>query len=42
MNEFDVVAYVMGKKDGKGNVVIDGSISCADPNNDGNVVITED
>ena len=46
---FDMTAYLMGKKngyakgeeEGKSNVVIEGAVTCTDPNSDGNVVITE-
>ena len=42
---FDVASYIMGhakgEADGQQNIVIEGNINCADPNNDGNVVITE-
>lgn len=38
---FDLVSYLMGKKNGTGDVVIEGGVTCTDPNNDGNVVIEE-
>lgn len=38
---FDLVSYLMGKKDSTGEVVIEGGITCTDPNNDGNVAIEE-
>lgn len=37
---FDIDSYVMGKKGGGENIVISGEITCADANNDGNVVIS--
>lgn len=38
---FDIDSYVMGKKGGSENIVISGdTITCADANNDGNVVIS--
>ena len=43
---FDMVSYIMGHTDGvidgTGDVIIEGGITCTDPNSDGNVVITED
>ena len=38
---FDLASYLMGQTDGKGEVIIEGSVTCTDPNNDGNVVIEE-
>lgn len=40
MEEFDMIAYIMGMGD-RSNVVIEGNVTCTDPNSDGNVVITE-
>ena len=37
---FDINSYEMGKIKGKGEVVIEGNITCTDPNNDGNIIIT--
>lgn len=53
MSGFDAISYIIGEKSGygkgyedgeeqgSGEVVITGSITCTDPNNDGNVIITE-
>ena len=42
MEGFDMISYIMGLGDGKSDVVIEGSVTCTDPNSDGNVIITED
>lgn len=38
---FDMASYEMGKTDGKGEVVIEGGVTCTDDGN-GNITITED
>lgn len=39
---FDMDSYVMGKKDGKTNVVFpDKGVTFTDPNDDGNIIVTE-
>lgn len=44
MSEFDVISYILGlvkgKVDGEGNVTFEGNVTCTDPNNDGNIIIT--
>lgn len=39
-----IVDYIMGhakgKVDGEGNITFEGNVTCTDPNNDGNIVIT--
>lgn len=43
---FDTTSYILGhakgKADATGTVIVEGGITCSDPNNDGNVIITED
>lgn len=36
-----IIGYTKGVADGTTNVVLEGGITCTDPNSDGNVVITE-
>lgn len=42
---FDMTSYLMGYKkgevEGASEVIIEGGVTCTDPNNDGNVVIEE-
>lgn len=42
MEGFDMVAYIMGLDNSGSKVIIEGNVTCTDPNSDGNVVITED
>lgn len=43
---FDTTSYILGhakgKEESEGAVIIEGGITCSDPDDDGNIIITED